>query len=82
MKTMRNGLTGLALVFAAASQGWGADSAMVYSSGPLILGFLGLCALVVLAQFTPMVMLVVGLVKGVAELFTKGRKVPQTERDG
>lgn len=82
MKTIRSGLPGLVLMVAVASPGWGADSAVVYNSGPLILGFLGLCALVVLAQFAPMAMLLVGLVKGVAELFARGRKVSQAERDG
>ena len=81
MRTLQKGFVVTALVTAAATPGWEADSATVYNSGPLILAFLGLCALVVLAQFAPVAMLLTGLIKGVAELLHKARVVPQRERD-
>ena len=81
MRRLREGLMVMALVAAAATPGWSADSATVYNSGPLILAFLGLCALVVLAQFAPVAMLLTGLVKGVADLIHRARAVPQRERD-
>ena len=79
MKTMGTIGVAVALMAVTGSPGWCADSATVYNSGPLILAFLGLCALVVLAQFAPVAMLLVGLVKGVAEALTRGRAVAHKE---
>ena len=81
MRTMRMVCTA-ALLVAAGAPGWAADSATVYNSGPLILGFLGLCALVVLAQFAPVAMILVGLARSVAELFTRKRAASRQEHRG
>ena len=81
MNTVRTVTTAILLV-AAGAPGWAADSATVYNSGPLILGFLALCALVVVAQFTPVAMILVGLARSVAELFTRKRAVSRQENRG
>lgn len=44
-----------------------ADAARVDHSGFLVWAFLGMCALIVVAQLAPAAMLLVGMIKGFAE---------------
>lgn len=79
MRTMREGATALALVLAAVVPTWAADSATVYNSGVLVVAFVALCALVIIAQLGPVTMLLIGLVKGMARLMTRGRLAEEQE---
>jgi hypothetical protein len=57
----------LAMVLMLVSPALAADTTKVYSSGVLVLAFVGLCALVILAQAAPAIMMLVGLIKGLTE---------------
>jgi hypothetical protein len=43
-----------------------ATTTKIYSSGVLVIGFLALCALVLVVQLIPAIMTVVGMIKGAA----------------
>ena len=57
----------LAAILAAAPAAWAADATRVDHSGFLVWAFLGMCALIVVAQLAPAAMLVVGMIKGLVE---------------
>jgi hypothetical protein len=61
---MRTTFATMAMVLTAVGPALAADTTKVYSSGVLVLAFVGLCALVIVAQMTPAVMMLVGLIKG------------------
>lgn len=44
-----------------------ASTTKVYSSGILVIGFLAVCALVVVVQLIPAIMTVIGMIKGGTE---------------
>ncbi len=67
MEKARIILTTLALSLAAATPAFAASTTRVYSSGVLVLVFLGFCALVVIAQLIPAITTLVGMIKGYAE---------------
>lgn len=67
MEKARMIMTTLALSLAAVTPAFAADTHRVYSSGALVLVFLGFCALVVVAQLIPAIMTLVGMIKGYAE---------------
>ena len=67
MEKARIILTTLALSLAAVTPAFAASTTRVYSSGALVLVFLGFCALVVVAQLIPAIMTLVGMIKGYAE---------------
>ncbi len=60
-------LTALVAWMAAVAPALAVDTTQVYSSGLLIIGFLGLCALVIIAQLAPAMFLLIGMLKGIAE---------------
>lgn len=64
MKGLRVANATLALWLAAAPCAFAASTTKVYNSGPLVLIFLGFCALVVVAQLLPALMTLWGMVKG------------------
>lgn len=53
----------LALISAAASPAFAVDTTKVYNSGILVLAFLGFCALVVVIQVIPAIMLMIGSIR-------------------
>ena len=63
MKGMRTFINTLALVLTAITPAFAADTHRVYSSGILVLVFLGFCALVVVAQLIPALITLVGMIK-------------------
>ncbi len=50
-----------------------ASTSKVYSSGILVLIFLGFCALVVIAQLIPAIITLVGMIKGVEKKRVEAR---------
>jgi len=72
MKAMGIFSNALLIILATASAAFAAASTKVYSSGILLFAFLGLCALVVVAQLLPALMVLFGMVKG---LVMKGKEV-------
>ncbi len=71
MNSLRLGTMGMLMLLAGAVPAWAVDTSKTYSSGLLVGIFLGFCALVVIVQLLPTIMLLVGFVKG---LFQKTAK--------
>ena len=61
---MKTAITTIAATLATATTALAANGARVDHSGFLVWAFLGLCAMIVVAQLAPAVMLVVGMIKG------------------
>ena len=66
MNTIRTLLLALALPLVAAAPALAVDTSKTYSSGLLIGIFLAFCALVVVVQLMPSIMLLIGFIKGLA----------------
>lgn len=64
MKNGRSLLMGMAMLMLVANPALAVDTSKTYSSGLLVGIFLGFCALVVVVQLMPTIMLLVGFVKG------------------
>ncbi len=72
MKTLTNLLITITLSLVAIPQAFAASTTRVYSSGILVLAFLGFCALIVVVQLIPAIITLWGIVK---ELVTgKGKE--------
>ena len=66
MKTMRTASLSLAMALASSVPAFAVDTSKTYSSGLLIGIFLAFCALIVVVQLMPSVMLLIGFIKGLA----------------
>lgn len=64
MKSYRRLLTGMAALLMMADPALAVDTTKTYSSGLLVAIFLAFCALVVVVQLMPTIMLLVGFIKG------------------
>lgn len=64
MNSLRKMLLGMALTGAMASPALAVDTAQTYSSGILVLLFVGFCALIVMFQLMPTIILLIGFCKG------------------
>ncbi len=64
MKSYRRLLTGVAAVLLTADPVLAVDTTKTYSSGLLVGLFLAFCALIVVVQLMPTIMLLVGFIKG------------------
>lgn len=64
MKTTSMMMTMMALLLAAAPVLAAVDTTKVYNSGILVILFLGVCALIVLVQLMPALMMLAGTLKG------------------
>jgi hypothetical protein len=67
MKTMRVFCNALSVLLATVPCAFAATTTKVYSSGVLILAFLGMCALVVVIQLIPAIVVLFGMVKGLVK---------------
>lgn len=67
MKAMRVFCNILSVLLATVPCAFAATTTKVYSSGILILAFLGMCALVVVIQLIPSIVVLFGMVKGLAK---------------
>ena len=67
MKTARLAMTTAALLLATFGEAFAAGGTKVYSSGILVLGFVAVCALVVVVQLIPAIMTLWGMIRGAAE---------------
>ena len=76
MKTAISALSTLYLVLAVITPAFAEGATVVYKSGILVSVFVGICALIVVAQLVPALMLVVGFIK---ELAHKKEEVPATD---
>jgi len=64
MKKLRSTLMGMAMLMTMVTPAFAVDTTKTYSSGILVGIFLGFCALIVVVQLVPTIMLLVGFVKG------------------
>lgn len=60
MKTIRALMTTAVIVLLSVHQAWAVDTTQTYQSGYLVLLFLGVCALIVVAQMVPALILLMG----------------------
>jgi hypothetical protein len=73
----------LFLLLTVISPAFAAETTVVYKSGILVSVFVGVCALIVVAQLVPALMLVVGFVKGaVASMHRKEVSATETTTNG
>ena len=66
MKTLKSTAMGI-LMLMLASPALAVDTTTTYSSGILVGIFLGFCALIVVVQLMPTIMLLVGFIKGLVK---------------
>ncbi len=64
MKNLRNSIIGSSLMLLIANPAFAVDTARTYNSGILVGLFLAFCALVVVVQLMPTLILLIGFVKG------------------
>jgi len=67
MKTIRTFLTTAALILLTVPQAWAVDTTQTYQSGMLVLLFLGVCALIVVAQMVPALIIMLGTLSAFAK---------------
>lgn len=75
---MKNLLTtsfGLTISLLLASPALAVDTTKVYNSGFLVLAFLGFCALIVVAQLLPAIMLLIGSIRSMMKNASKKGRV-------
>ncbi len=61
---MKTAISTLYLLLVLISPAIAGDTTVVYKSGILVSVFVGLCALIVVAQLVPVLMMIVGFIKG------------------
>lgn len=71
MKKLRHLLTAMAVSMMMVNPAFAVDTTKTYSSGLLVGIFLGFCALIVVMQLLPSIMLLVGFVKGLIKDHSK-----------
>lgn len=74
MKKLRNAFMGMAMLMTTVTPAFAVDTTKTYSSGILVGIFLGFCALIVVVQLVPTIMLLVGFVKGLIKDHAKQGK--------
>jgi len=79
MKKFRSLLLGAPMLMVMASPAFAVDTTKTYSSGLLVGIFLAFCALVVVVQLMPTIMMLIGFVKGLIK-GTNKQESHQTSR--
>ena len=74
MKKLRSTLMGMVMLMTMVSPAFAVDTTKTYSSGILVGIFLGFCALIVVVQLVPTIMLLVGFVKSLVKDHSKQTK--------
>ena len=78
MKTIRALLTTAAIILLTVHQAWAVDTTQTYQSGMLVLVFLGVCALIIVAQIVPALILMLGTISAFAKKVRGKEKVAVT----
>ena len=78
MKTLRTLLSTAAIVLLTTHPVWAVDTTQTYKSGILVLLFLGVCALIIVAQMVPALILLLGTISAFAKKVRGGAKVAVT----
>ena len=74
MKKLRSTLMGMAMMMTMVTPAFAVDTTKTYSSGLLVGIFLAFCALIVVVQLVPTIILLVGFVKGLLKDHSKQGK--------
>ena len=64
---MKSLLSSLAIVLLLSAPAFAVDTAVTYSSGLLVLLFVGFCALIIVAQLVPAVLMLFGMTKAITQ---------------
>ena len=67
MKTIRAFLVTAAIILLTVHQAYAVDTTQTYQSGMLVLIFLGVCALIIVAQMVPALILMLGTISALAK---------------
>jgi len=78
MKTIRASLTTAAIILLTVHQAWAVDTTQTYQSGILVLLFLGVCALIIVAQMVPALILMLSTISAFAKKVRGKEKVSVT----
>lgn len=78
MKTIRAFLTTAAIILLTTVQAWAVDTTQTYQSGMLVLIFLGVCALIVVAQMVPALILMLGTISALAKKIRRKERAAVT----
>ncbi len=79
MKTLRTLLNMIAVVLSTAGYAWAVDTTQTYQSGIMVLLFLGVVALIIVAQMVPALILMVGTISAFAKKIGARKKVAVTD---
>ena len=79
MKTLRTLLNVIAVVLSTAGYAWAVDTTQTYQSGIMVLLFLGVVALIIVAQMVPALILMVGTLSAFAKKIGARKKVAVTD---
>lgn len=82
MKTLRTMLNMTAIVLSTAGYAWAVDTSQTYQSGILVLLFLGVVALIIVAQMVPALILMMGTISAFAKKISARRKLAITDTGG
>ena len=78
MKTMRTLLAAAGIILLTVHQAWAVDTTQTYQSGIMVLLFLGVCALIIVAQMVPALLLMLGTVSAFAKKLRSKERVAVT----
>jgi hypothetical protein len=79
MKTLRTLLNMIAVVLSTAGYAWAVDTTQTYQSGIMVLLFLGVVALIIVAQMVPALILMVSTISAFAKKIGARKKVAVTD---
>jgi hypothetical protein len=79
MKTLRALLNVMAIILSTAGYAWAVDTTQTYQSGIMVLLFLGVVALIIVAQMVPALILMVGTISAFAKKIGARKKVAVTD---
>ena len=79
MKSLRALLNVTAVILSTAGYAWAVDTSQTYQSGILVLLFLGVVALIIVAQMVPALILMMGTVSAFAKKVSARKKVAVTD---
>jgi hypothetical protein len=79
MKTLRALLNMMAIILSTAGYAWAVDTTQTYQSGIMVLLFLGVVALIIVAQMVPALILMVGTISAFAKKIGARKKVAVTD---
>ena len=65
----------LVVMMTAIQPAWAVDTTQTYQSGTLVLIFLGFCALIVVAQLVPALIMMMGTISGLAKKIAARKQV-------